>query len=97
MTGKKNELSLKEALQQMVDQLRWKPRLYGVRIEKIWEASMGPVINNHTRELKVRGRKLFVTIDSAPLKQELSMGRDKILRMINEGLGEEYLVEVVLR
>ncbi len=97
MAGKSNELSLKEALQQMVDQLRWKPKLYGVRIEKIWQTSMGPVINSHTRELKVRGRKLFVTIDSAPLKQELSMGRHKILQMMNEGLGEEYLVEVVVR
>ena len=36
-------------------------------------------------------------VDISSLKQELSMGRDKIKDIINEELGEEYIVEVVIR
>jgi hypothetical protein len=38
-----------------------------------------------------------VDIDSAALRQELSFGRDKILKMINQELGEQYLEEVIIR
>ena len=57
---------------------------------------MGPSINKYTTQITVRRNKLFVTIESAPLKQELSFGKEKIKKMINEELGEEYIQDVVI-
>lgn len=94
---KTNEQSIKDVLREMVDFYRLRSRLTQTQIEQLWQRLMGPAIANYTREIKVRDKKLFVTIESAPLRQELSMGRDKILKMLNEELGEHRLTEVIIR
>jgi hypothetical protein len=58
---------------------------------------MGPAIAKHTTDLKVYRQKLYVQIDSAALRQELAMGREKIRKMFNRELQEEYLKEVIIR
>ena len=42
-------------------------------------------------------KKLYITVDSAPLRQELSYGREKIKKVMNEELGEDYIEEVIIR
>jgi len=91
-----NEKTLKEALHAMIDQYRLKNKLNQTRIRSHWEALMGPSIARYTRDIKMGRKKLYIYIDSAPLKQELSMGKEKIRRMLNEALGEEYIKEVVI-
>ena len=51
----------------------------------------------YTTDLNIRGKKLYVSINSSSLKQELSMGREKIKKIINEELGEEYIEDVIIR
>lgn len=91
-----NEKTLKEALHAMVDQYRLKSKLNQTRIRSHWETMMGPSITRYTREIKMGRKKLYIYLDSAPLKQELSMGKEKIRKMMNEALGEEYIKEVVI-
>ena len=38
---------------------------------------MGKAIANYTKDIKLRKNKLYLTIESAPLKQELSFGKEK--------------------
>ena len=96
---KTNEQSIKDVLKEMVDYYRLRSRLTQTEVEHIWARAMGPAIANYTRDIKVLNKKLFVTIESAPLRQELSMGRDKILRILNEELKEEdkLLQDVIIR
>lgn len=94
---KSNEHTLKEVLQAMVEAYRLKPRLHQTKIKSIWENAMGASIAKYTSDIKVRNRKLYLNISSAPLRQELSYGREKIKKMINEEIGEEYIEEVVIR
>jgi predicted nucleic acid-binding Zn ribbon protein len=81
----------------MVETYRLKNRLNQTKIQQLWSSVMGNSISRHTSDLKVRKNKLYITIESAPLRQELAFGRDKIRRMMNQELGEEYLEEVVIR
>ena len=94
---KEKEQSIKEVLKKMVDTYRLKGKLTQTKINDLWQKNMGTTIANYTRELKVRREKLYVTIDSAPLRQELSMGREKIRKILNEELGEDYIKEVIIR
>lgn len=94
--SKHNEKTLKEALHVMVEQYRLKGKLNQTRIRAHWEELMGPSIARYTREIKMGRKKLYIYLDSAPLRQELSMGKEKIRRMLNEKLGEEYIQEVVI-
>jgi len=92
-----NEMSLKEALKAMLEQYRLKGKLNQSRIRNQWERMMGPSIASYTRDIKLYRGKLFITIESAALRQELSYGKEKIKRNLNEELGEEAIREVVIR
>ncbi len=95
--SERNINTLKEALHAMVEHYRLKGRLSEVRIKEIWKEQMNPLILNYTRDFSIRRRVLYLRIDSAPLRQELSVNREMIRRNLNEALGEDYLLEVVVR
>ncbi len=92
-----NEKTMKEALKAMVEHYRLKSRLTQVSVQKTWEETMGKVIAQHTTEIKVRRNKLYISIDSAPLRQELFYGKDTIKNIMNEKLGEDFIQEVEIR
>ncbi|MCB0550997.1 MAG: DUF721 domain-containing protein [Phaeodactylibacter sp.] len=92
-----NEMTLKEALKAMIDHYRLKGKLNQNRIKSLWAQLMGPSIAGYTKEIRLHRNKLYLTIESAPLRQELSYGKDKIRKMLNEELGEEYIEEVIIR
>ena len=92
-----NQVSLKEALKEMLEVYRLKAKLNQTKINAVWSKLMGSSINKYTREIKLRRNKLYITIESASLRQELSYGKDKIIKIINEELGENYIEEVSIR
>lgn len=81
----------------MVDTYKLRSKLNQAKIKSMWVDLMGPSINRYTTDVKIRAKKLYVTIQSATLRQELSMGKEKIRKLINEELGEEYIQEVIIR
>lgn len=94
---KTNEQSVKEVLLEMLDAYRLKSRLDETRIREVWAEVMGQVVASYTTEIKLRRHKLYITISSAALRQELGYGRDKIKRNMNEALKEEVVKEVEVR
>ena len=92
-----NDFTLKEVLQKMIDQNDWKANLNQTKIQKFWIEVMGTSINQYTTEIKLRRKKLFLTITSAPLKQELSYSLEKLKKVLNDELGEEYIEEIIIR
>ena len=94
---KYNDQPISEVLKEVVAQNNWKSKLYQNKVKEIWVLNMGPSISSYTKEIKLRGKKLFISIASAPLRQELSYSKTKIIDLINEGLGEEYITDVIVR
>jgi len=94
---KSNETSLKEALTEMVNALGMKQGLYQNRIEQIWQEKMGTTICAHTKEIELYKNKLYLTINSSSLKQELTYSRTKIAEMLNTELGDNYITDVIVR
>ena len=93
---KKNEVTLGEALQAMLREYKLKSRLDETRVQAIWAKLMGKTISTYTTNIHVNKHVLYLTIVSAPLKQELSFAKDKIIHLINEEMGEQYIKEVVI-
>jgi predicted nucleic acid-binding Zn ribbon protein len=89
-----NNRPLKDWLRIFSQSPHLRSRLYQTRVEKLWEEKMGPVIQSYTRRIRLDGQVLFIYVESAPLKAELSTMKDSILRSVNEALGEDYVKEV---
>jgi predicted nucleic acid-binding Zn ribbon protein len=62
-----------------------------------WEKIAGTMISNHTTKLYVNGGKLYLYIDSPALKQELNYQRTKLVELVNQFVGSDFIEEVVLR
>jgi hypothetical protein len=45
----------------------------------------------------LRGKTLYVHLTSAPLREELSYGKEKILKYLNDVLGSDEIQKIVLR
>ncbi len=62
-----------------------------------WEKTVGKTIARHTRSLYVNSGTLYLTIDSAPVKNELHYSREQLLKLINEQFSEPVIHEIVIR
>ncbi|MBU6343530.1 MAG: DUF721 domain-containing protein [Bacteroidetes bacterium] len=94
---KKNDTTLQDALKEMLQEYKLAPQLNEARIKVLWEQLMGKTINTYTSGISVRKQVLYLTIVSAPLKHELSFAKEKIISLLNEELGEQFIQEVVIR
>jgi len=58
---------------------------------------MGNGVNNYTTAIQLERETLYIQLSSSVLREELSYGKEKIIRMLNESLGKEIIKKLVLR
>ena len=67
------------------------------KINGLWDQLLGDKISQFTDKVELRNETLYVSLSSAPLREELSYGKEKIMRMLNEEMGKETIKKIVLR
>ena len=72
-------------------------RLDEVRLVHAWREMLGPGVAQATHEAYVRGATLHVVLDSAVLRSELMMWRDRLVRALNERVGTDVIREIRFR
>ena len=93
-----NDLPIKEVMQLWLNSSgKHKKAINKIKIAKLWQEKMGATINDYTKEIKIYGNRLYITIDSAPLRNELMYEREKIKSWVNTHLGESIVTEVIIR
>ena len=95
--SKHNEQNIKQVIDQLLKAYKLDDRLAERKLINAWEAVMGKMISNHTKDIYIKNKQLYIVLDSAALRNELSMGRTKIVSMMNEAAGQEVINEVILR
>ena len=93
---RKNDYTLAELMQIFAANPKLKPKLYQKRIEAAWLEVAGPWINKETHSIRLQEHTLIIRVQSAPLRQELHYSKEKILKKVNEEIGEEYVTEVIV-
>jgi hypothetical protein len=92
-----NQSSVSDILSQIIQTNKLESGLNQVSVIDAWKNLMGNGVNNYTRNVALRGNTLYVELTSAVLREELSYGKDKIIKMINEELGKEVVKVIILR
>lgn len=95
MFKKSNEQTMKEAIDLLLETYRIKDKYNEVNIVQSWADIMGPMVANRTSEIFIRNRKLFVRLDSAALRHELTRAKEKIVEVVNDKAGTKVVEEVV--
>lgn len=95
---RKNEnLSLEDVLKEFVDKNKLQTGLDKVNVREVWNREMGPAIEKYTTAIKLQNDTLYIQLSSSVLREELSYGKEKIMKMLNEELGRELIKKLVLR
>ncbi|MES2621804.1 MAG: DUF721 domain-containing protein [Bacteroidota bacterium] len=92
----KNSVTIKQALEMMVSDLKIKGKLDESRIRDVWANVMGKPIAKYTTKISLTKSKLYVQVNSAALKQELNYSRDKIKEVLNKELNDSVVNEVII-
>jgi hypothetical protein len=92
-----NEGSIGSILNEIIQVNKLQGGIDEVAVKEAWKNLMGNGVNTYTKNILLKGSTLYVELSSAVLREELSYGKHKIIKMINEELQREVLKEVVLR
>ena len=91
------EHSMQDILKEFIQVNKLDSGMDKVDVEQAWKNLMGNGVNNYTEEVLLKRTTLYVKLSSAVLRNELSYGKDKIIKMINEEMGKEVVKSLVLR
>ena len=68
-----------------------------VNVREAWANLMGNGVNNYTTAIELKHKTLYVQLSSSVLREELSYGNEKIVKMLNEAIGKNVVKKLVLR
>lgn len=98
MASRGNEnTSMKEALSAFIQKNKLEKGIDKVDVRAAWAKLMGNGVDNYTTEIELKFGTLYVSLSSSVLREELSLGKSKIVRMINEEIGKEVVMKLILR
>ena len=92
-----NENSIAEVLKEIIQINKLQTGIDQVSIKEAWKNLMGNGVNSYTKNVVLKGTTLYVELSSAVLREELSYGKDKIIKMINDEFRRDLVKDVVLR
>ncbi len=92
-----NEKPLKEVIDSMLDAYKLKGKVNEVRIINEWENAVGSLIAQKTDKIYVRRGKLYVYLSSSVIKNELVYAREEIVSRLNAAIGEQIIIELVVK
>lgn len=92
-----SHLNLSDALGEFIKENKLQKGMDKVNAKDAWVKLMGNGVNNYTTAVELRNETLFVSLSSSVLREELSLGKTKIIAMLNEELGKELVKKIVLR
>ena len=92
-----NESSIGDILKEIIDKNKLQPGIDQISVKEAWKSLMGNGVNSYTKDVVLKKNTLYVELTSSVLREELSFGKDKIIKMINDELRRDIVKEVVLR
>tara|TARA_B100000941_G_scaffold285963_1_gene258763 strand:+ start:631 stop:933 length:303 start_codon:yes stop_codon:yes gene_type:complete len=89
--------SIGEILDEIVRSKALKTGLTNAKINQIWFKLMGKNISKYTYKIIFKNKTLTIYLTSAPLREELTFGKDKIIKLINEETGTKLIEKIIFR
>ncbi|HTN17320.1 MAG TPA: DUF721 domain-containing protein [Chitinophagaceae bacterium] len=91
------QYSVGDALKRLIAQSGWADKLHEYRVKEEWEQIAGATIARYTEKIQLRDRVLYLSTDIAPLKQELLLGKESLIRKINLHFAETVVLDIKIR
>ena len=92
-----SETPLKKTIDQLLRAYGYQDQLDELEIIKLYEDLVGKMFANHTQKIGFKNKILYVKLDSASLKQELSYVKEGLVEKLNKQLGRRIVEKIVVK
>lgn len=97
MVKRQNEFhSIKELMDDVIKENKLTKGMRQIAVQEAWGKLMGNGIVSYTNKIELNGKTLIVKLKSSVLREELSYGKDKIIKMMNTELREKLISKLIL-
>ena len=86
--------SFKQAFSKFLKNEKLEQKFLEKKLIHSWSTIMGEPIAKRTSQVFIKNKVLFVKLTSAPLKQELTMAKHKVLQLMEEKLGSQIVEDI---
>ncbi len=94
---RKNVQSISDILKEYLKEKNLNQGLMENRAVQYWERMLGPSVARATRRIYMYRGTLYVELNSSVLRNELLMWKDRIIINLNNAIGEEIVLDLVLK
>ena len=92
-----NNLKIDSLIKFFIKENNLENGLENVKIKDMWHELMKNGVANYTTDINLKNGTLYIKLKSSVLREELSYGKEKIVRLLNEKLKKDLIKKIVLR
>lgn len=92
-----DEKPLKRAIDQLLRAYGYQQQLDELKLIELYNEQVGQMFVNHTKSVHVKDKVLYVQLDSASLKQELSYVKEALVEQLNKKIGKCLIEKIIVR
>ncbi|MEN8857472.1 MAG: DUF721 domain-containing protein [Flavobacteriaceae bacterium] len=97
MAKRENESNpIKDLMDSFIKENNLSKGMRKIKIEEAWQNLMGQGVTSYTESVQLQNSTLIIRLSSSVLREELSYGKDKIIKMINDEMGEDVVSKIML-
>ena len=97
MAKRENDsFSIEDLMKSFIKENNLSKGMQKLKVAETWTKMMGPGVATHTTSVKLQNKTLIIQLKSSVLREELSYGKDKIIKMMNEEMGDEVISKLML-
>ena len=97
MAKRQNEFhSIQDLMKDVIKENKLTKGMHQLTVKDAWAKLMGQGVVSYTNKVELNGKTLFVSLKSSVLREELSYGKEKIIKMMNEEIGEKLISKLIL-
>ena len=97
MAKRQNEVySLQDLMKDVMKENNLTKGINKLSVQDAWAKLMGNGVVSYTQSVDLQNKTLVVKLKSSVLREELSYGKEKIVKMMNEELGENLITKILL-
>jgi predicted nucleic acid-binding Zn ribbon protein len=94
---KSNLIKLGDAINQLFKEEKLDIKISQFSVKNNWKDIAGVIVANSTSEIFFNNKTIFITLNSAALKHELSFRKEELVKLINTFCGYKLIDQIVIR
>ena len=79
---------LRDLIPQMLQENKLKKGMDQIYVKEAWAEVMGQGVVNYTESVTLKQQTISVKLSSTALREELQYGKDKIVKMMDDAIGQ---------